>query len=82
MRCFRDRWVCGLWGEAYTVTTLTDRIRRSVARPPLIGADLERGVGQQICGLSELPPPAALSVHPDAEGHSALSGFKPTTPWV
>ncbi len=61
-------------GEADAVKSLTDRIRREAGRPLLIGADLERGAGQQIRGLSELPPPAALAVHPDAEAAAAIAG--------
>jgi beta-glucosidase-like glycosyl hydrolase len=61
-------------GEADAVKSLTDRMRREAGRPLLIGADLERGAGQQIRGLSELPPPAALAVHPDAEAAAEIAG--------
>ncbi|SVE12036.1 uncharacterized protein METZ01_LOCUS464890, partial [marine metagenome] len=35
-------------GEADAVKSLTDCMRREAGRPLLIGADLERGAGQQI----------------------------------
>jgi len=47
-------------GDRESVTALTGELRRAAARPLLIGADLERGVAQQVAGLTELPPPAAL----------------------
>jgi len=48
-------------GEAEEVAHLTTRARRDAGRPLWIGADLERGAGQQFRGLTELPPPAALA---------------------
>ncbi len=48
-------------GTAEEVRDLTDRLRRDAGRPLLIAADLERGAGQQVRGLAELPPPLALS---------------------
>jgi len=48
-------------GPAAEVATLTARLRAAAGRPLLIGADLERGAGQQFEGLREVPPPAALS---------------------
>ncbi len=51
-------------GEAERVGRLVERIRDDAARPLWIGADLERGAGQQIRGLIELPPPAALAALP------------------
>ncbi|MXW55942.1 MAG: hypothetical protein F4Z59_04430, partial [Gemmatimonadales bacterium] len=50
-------------GEAERVGRLVERVREDAARPLWIGADLERGAGQQIRGLIELPPPAALAAH-------------------
>jgi beta-glucosidase-like glycosyl hydrolase len=47
-------------GDRDAVRTLSAELRRSAGRPLLIGADLERGPGQQVRGLTELPPPAAL----------------------
>lgn len=52
-------------GEAERVGRLVERIRDDAARPLWIGADLERGAGQQIRGLVELPPPAALAAWPN-----------------
>lgn len=48
-------------GTAETVFELTGRLRREAGRPLLIAADLERGPGQQVAGLDELPPPLALA---------------------
>jgi len=47
-------------GTRAAVTALTDEIRTKAGRPLLLGSDLERGAGQQIRGLTELPPPGAL----------------------
>jgi beta-glucosidase-like glycosyl hydrolase len=47
-------------GTRETVAALTADLRRRAGRPLLIGADVERGVAQQVRGLTELPPPAAL----------------------
>lgn len=45
----------------------TDRLVREAGRPLLFASDLERGAGQQVRGLSELPPPRALaSLHDPA----------------
>jgi beta-glucosidase len=48
-------------GPADEVRTLTADLRARAGRPLLIGADLERGAGQQFAGLTELPPPLALA---------------------
>ena len=47
-------------GDRESVTKLTTDLRAAAGRPLLIGADLERGPRQQVEGLTELPPPAAL----------------------
>lgn len=47
-------------GTRAAVTALTSELRARAGRPLLLGSDLERGAGQQIRGLTELPPPAAL----------------------
>jgi beta-glucosidase len=47
-------------GPADEVRALTARLASRVSRPMLVGADLERGAGQQFAGLEELPPPRAL----------------------
>jgi len=54
-------------GDRESVATLTAELRRGAGRPLLIGADLERGPAQQIAGLTELPPPAALGALGDVE---------------
>lgn len=48
-------------GTVDAVRNLTERLRRDAGRPLLIAADLERGAGQQVRGLGELPPPLALA---------------------
>jgi beta-glucosidase len=47
-------------GDRDSVAALTTSLRTAAGRPLLIGADLERGPRQQVEGLTELPPPAAL----------------------
>lgn len=47
-------------GDRESVTALTSSLRAAAGRPLLIGADSERGPRQQVEGLTELPPPAAL----------------------
>ena len=47
-------------GTRAAVTALTSALRELAGRPLLIGSDFERGPGQQVKGLTELPPPAAL----------------------
>src|SRR6188474_2718776 len=47
-------------GRADQVRALTERLRAESVHPILIGADLERGAGQQFQGLTQLPPLAAL----------------------
>jgi beta-glucosidase-like glycosyl hydrolase len=48
-------------GTADSVRSVTERLRRDAGRPLLIASDLERGAGQQVRGLAELPPPLALA---------------------
>ena len=48
-------------GPAEKVRELTASLRSRAGRPLLIGADLERGAGQQFAGLTEIPPPLALA---------------------
>ena len=48
-------------GTREAVTALTGRLVRDAGRPLLLSADMERGAGQQVAGLTELPPPAALA---------------------
>jgi beta-glucosidase-like glycosyl hydrolase len=47
-------------GTREAVGALTRELREQAGRPLLVGADLERGPAQQVQGLTELPPPAAL----------------------
>jgi beta-glucosidase-like glycosyl hydrolase len=48
-------------GEAASVSHLIDEIRARAPHPLLIGADLERGAGQQFLGATALPPAAAIA---------------------
>ena len=48
-------------GPAEAVRELTAELRESSPHPLLVGADLERGIGQQFRGGTSLPPPAALA---------------------
>jgi beta-glucosidase len=47
-------------GTRSAVAALTSALRGTAGRPLLLGSDFERGPGQQVRGLTELPPPAAL----------------------
>lgn len=47
-------------GPAEHVTALTERLHSHSTRRLLIGADLERGPGQQFAGATALPPLAAI----------------------
>lgn len=48
-------------GTAESVRKLTTDLLRRAGRALLLAADLERGAGQQISGLTEFPPPMALA---------------------
>lgn len=48
-------------GTTASVRALTAELVGRAGRPLLFASDLERGAGQQIEGLTELPPPAALA---------------------
>ena len=52
-------------GEVAAVAELTSRLRAESLHPILVGADLERGAGQQFGGLTSLPPLGALGVLDD-----------------
>ncbi len=58
-------------GTREAVTTLTRELRQQAGRPLLVGADLERGPAQQVQGLTELPPAAALGWLDDLEATAA-----------
>jgi beta-glucosidase-like glycosyl hydrolase len=47
--------------RADEVASLTSDLRRSARLPLLLGADLERGAGQQARRLTAIPPPRALA---------------------
>ncbi|HEU4698492.1 MAG TPA: glycoside hydrolase family 3 N-terminal domain-containing protein [Gemmatimonadales bacterium] len=63
-------------GPADAVRTLTADLVRRAGRPLLIGADLERGAGQQFAGLTELPPPRALAALVADGGTRALDAIR------
>ena len=48
-------------GTAEAVRDLTSQLQREAGRPLLLAADLERGAGQQFDGLTQFPPPRALT---------------------
>jgi len=48
-------------GDEGSVSALSADLVRRAERPLLLASDLERGAGQQVAGLTELPPPAALA---------------------
>jgi len=60
-------------GPADAVRALTDDLRARAGRPLLVGADLERGAGQQFAGLTQFPPPRALASLPAAGGERAAA---------
>src|SRR5687768_16034384 len=53
-------------GTVESVRRLSADLLRRAGRPLLLAADLERGAGQQIAGLTQFPPPAALAALEDA----------------
>lgn len=53
-------------GTTESVRRLTADLVRRAGRSMLIAADLERGAGQQVAGLTEFPPPLALASLGDA----------------
>lgn len=54
--------VFGVGGaRADEIGRLSEELRQRAGRPLLIGADLERGAGQQARRLTEIPPPGALA---------------------
>ena len=61
-------------GDAEDVVELTSRARRDAGRDLWMGADLERGAGQQFRGLTELPPPAALAAAPSPGAAAERAG--------
>jgi beta-glucosidase-like glycosyl hydrolase len=58
-------------GTRAAVAALTRALREQAGRPLLLGSDLERGAAQQIRGLTELPPPAALGFLDDLDATHA-----------
>jgi beta-glucosidase len=54
-------------GTQESVRALTRELQQRSRTPLLIGADMERGAGQQFIGATALPPFAAIASLPDAE---------------
>ena len=52
-------------GTADAAAALTTELQQRSAHPLLLGADLERGAGQQFSGATPLPPAAALGAIDD-----------------
>lgn len=61
-------------GTVEDVSALTADLRARAGQDLLIASDLERGGGQQVRGLSEIPPPGALAALEDAESAAAAAG--------
>src|SRR5687768_17722260 len=55
-------------GTAEGVGELTDRLAREAGRPLLFASGLERGGGEQVGGLSELPPARGVAAVHDTAG--------------
>lgn len=54
-------------GTAESVPRVVEQLRGAADWPLLVASDLERGAGQQVAGLTELPPPGALGWIDDPE---------------
>jgi beta-glucosidase-like glycosyl hydrolase len=65
-------------GTRAAVAALTASVRDHARRPLLLGADLERGAGQQVRGLTELPPPGALGYLNDRDATYAAAAIAAT----
>jgi len=65
-------------GTRAAVTALTGALRDTAGRPLLLGSDFERGPGQQVRGLTELPPPAALGLLNDLDATYACGSITGT----
>ncbi len=61
-------------GERRQVARLVADLRDRAGRELWIGADLERGAGQQFAGLPTLPPPSGLAAHPNPEEAARQAG--------
>ena len=59
--------------EADVAGLLAGEILAAADRPLWLAADLERGAGQHLRGLTTFPPPGALAHHPDAEAAVRLA---------
>ena len=65
-------------GTRAAVTALARALRDVAGRPLLLGSDFERGPGQQVKGLTELPPPAALGFLNDLDATYAAAAITAT----
>lgn len=60
-------------GTPEQVAALTRQLREEAGRPLMIGADFERGAAQQVVGLTDMPPPAALGYIDDFDATYAAA---------
>ncbi len=65
-------------GTRAAVAALTASLREKAGRPLLLGSDFERGPGQQVRGLTDLPPPAALGYIDDVAATYACGSVTAT----
>ncbi len=54
-------------GSTESVPRMVKQLQGAADWPLLVASDLERGAGQQVAGLTELPPPGALGWIDDSE---------------
>lgn len=60
--------------DAESAARLAGEIHAAADRPLWMAADLERGAGQHLRGLTTFPPPLALTHHPEPEYASRVAG--------
>jgi beta-glucosidase len=60
--------------DAESAGRLAEEIHGAADRPLWMAADLERGAGQHLRGLTTFPPPLALTHHPEPEYASRVAG--------
>src|SRR5207245_10157542 len=81
-------WFLVFGGTRAAVTAVTSAWRGRAGGPLLLGSDCERGPGQQVKGLTELPPPAARGYLNDLDATYACGQITGTEaravglPWV
>jgi beta-glucosidase len=60
--------------DAESAGRLAGEIHAAAGRPLWMAADLERGAGQHLRGLTTFPPPLALTHHPEPEYAARVAG--------